>query len=193
MRSRYTTSLSFIDLLFNMVLSFVAMFLLTILLVNPPKQDSTINTEAKYVVVIRWQDGSSHDIDLWMTNEKERVYFRSKQSLSMSLDRDDLGPDSTETNQHFLPKNEEIMSIRVPTPGVYTAAIHWYAERADSPMPLIRWGLLRVDTGQLLYGGTVTLSEKGEEKTLIRFTINSEGNVVDADVLNQYPFITKVL
>ena len=193
-KARYSTSLSFIDLLFNLVLSFVAMFLLALLLINPPKQDSTIRREAVYALVIQWQDGSYHDVDLWMTDGKDRANYKVRQTPTMSLDRDDLGPDDTESMKHFLPKNEEIMSIRAPVPGTYTAAVHAYVLRDKSPeIPVIHWALLRVATGAILYQGTTTLHEKGQERTLIRFRIKEDGDIADGDIINQYPFVNKAL
>jgi hypothetical protein len=199
----YGTTTAFVDLLFNLVLSFVSLFLLTMLLINPPKKDSTINSSAKYIIAIQWQDNSSHDVDLWLTDGKHRVYFKNKQTDTMFLERDDLGADIPNHNIHFVPKNEESVSIRIPQPGTYTAAVHFYKDMAaphHNPTkdmvldrPIVKWALIKVLSGSMLASGTVSLEMQGDEKTLIRFSLTEEGEVTNIDTINSYPFINKAL
>ena len=103
-RSRYTTTLSFIDFLFNLVIALTALFLLAILLINPPRQETTQKREAEYFIVIKWQDFNSNDVDLWVTDGTNTTSFINRQHSNMSLDRDDVGPDDPITHTHFLPK-----------------------------------------------------------------------------------------
>lgn len=194
MDQRFSSTLSFIDVLFNVLISLSALFLLVILIINPIKTDETARPDqAPYIVTIRWQDYSNHDVDLWMTDGKDICMFANRQTNGMSLDRDDLGPDNTATMEHFIKENEEFMSVRTLKPATYTAAVHYYRQRSETiEKPVVKWALIKMSpTKQVVASGTAFLESQGQEITLIRFQIGSDGQIVLKDTVSQYPFVHK--
>lgn len=189
-RSRYTTTLSFIDFLFNLVIALTALFLLSILLINPPKQETTQKREAEYFIIIKWQDLNNNDVDLWVTDGDVTVNFITRQQSNMSLDRDDVGPDDTATRTHFLPQNEEVITIRSRQKNVYTANIHLYNMRDPGNPPIVSWALINARSNKVVETGAKYLSRSGEEVTLFRVYINDRGEVDMVDKEIDYPFVS---
>lgn len=189
-RTRYSTSLSFIDFLFNLVIALTALFLLSILLINPPKQESVQKREAEYFIVIKWQDYNNNDVDLWVTDGDKTVSFINRQHPNMSLDRDDVGPDEPTTRTHFLPTNEEIVTIRSKEKNVYTANIHVYNLRDPSNPPVVSWALINARSNKVEASGTKFVNQMGQEVTLFRVYINSSGQVDMIDKEIEHLFIT---
>lgn len=189
-RTRYSTSLSFIDFLFNLVIALTALFLLSILLINPPKQESVQKREAEYFIVIKWQDYNNNDVDLWVTDGDKTVSFINRQHSNMSLDRDDVGPDEPTTRTHFLPTNEEIVTIRSKEKNVYTANIHVYNLRDPSNPPVVSWALINARSNKVEASGTKFVNQMGQEVTLFRVYINSSGQVDMIDKEIEHLFIT---
>lgn len=190
-RSRYSTTISFIDFLFNLVITLTALFLLSILLINPPKQESIQKREAEYFIVIRWQDYNNNDVDLWVTDGNNTVSFINRQLPNMSLDRDDVGPDDPTTLTHFLPQNEEIVTIRSKERNVYTANIHLYNMRDPGNPPVVAWALINARSNRVVESGVKTLGRTGEEITLFRVYINDRGEVDMIDKEIEYLFINR--
>ena len=190
-RSRYTTTLSFIDFLFNIVIALTALFLLSILLINPPRQETTQKREAEYFIVIKWQDLNDNDVDLWVTDGDNTVNFITRQQATMSLDRDDVGPDEVMSRTHFLPQNEEIVTIRSRQRAVYTANVHLYNMRDRNNPPFIAWALINARTNKLEASGAKHINVMGQEATLFRVYINDSGNVDMIDKEIEYPFINR--
>jgi hypothetical protein len=189
MSSKYSSGLAFTDFLFNLLLVFVALFLVALLLINPPEESADIDKSVSYIATIRWDLDTTHDIDLWITDGKDSVGFLNSQSRNMTLDRDDLGNDMISVAMGIR-VNEESISILSPEPGTYTVNVHAYTLRDGETVPVKVYWLLRQVRPRTrnIDKGEVYLSTKGEEKTLIRFTLNEEGNVESRNY-NNYPFV----
>ena len=189
-RATFGTTLSFLDFLFNLVIALIALFLLSILLLNPPKQESNTKKEAKYLIVMKWQDGSNHDVDLWIQYGERIIGFPMRQSDNLALERDDLGPDDTTQNLHFTPLNEEIIAIRSFKEGWYTVATHWYRKRDEGAIPIVQWAIIAVyDHNKIVDRGQVILTKEGQEITLVRFYMKADGEINFFDSKTQYPFL----
>lgn len=192
-RARFGTTLSFIDFAFNLIIALVALFLLSILLLNPPKQESNTKKETKYLIVMKWQDGSNHDVDLWIQYGERVIGFPMRQSSNIALERDDLGPDDTTQMLHFTPINEEIISIRSFQEGWYTVAAHWYRKRDEGVVPIVQWAIIAVyDNNKIVDRGQVIFSSQGQEITLVRFFMKADGEINFFDSKTQYPFLMGV-
>lgn len=189
-RVRFGTTLSFIDFAFNLIIALVALFLLSILMLNPPKQESSTKKEAKYLIVMKWQDGSNHDVDLWIQHGDRITGFPMRQTENISLERDDLGPDDTTNMIHYTPINEEIIAIRSFREGWYTVAAHWYRKRDNTPAPFVRWAIIAIyDNNKIVDQGAVQFNDQGQEITLVRFFMKSTGELNYFDSKTQYPFL----
>ena len=57
---------SYNDLLFNVLVGFVLLFILAFMLINPITKKAEIPKKAEIMVMLEWEDKSKDDIDLWV-------------------------------------------------------------------------------------------------------------------------------
>lgn len=179
---RNRSELGFTDLLFNALLGFVVMFVIAFLLINPIADTGAVNNKAEFLVTLTWPDGRTEDVDLYVADPEGRlVWFRSREAGLMHLDRDDLGlgNDVIEVAGRKIinPVNQEIVSIRGIASGEYVVNLHLYRDDRGKSVPTkVKVEKLNPKV-QLVYYGDVTLVERGDEQTAVRFSVTSDGKV----------------
>ena len=95
-------ALEFTDFLFILLLTFLSLFILTLLLINPVAKKAEIVQKAEYLIILEWNKSSRSDIDLWVESPDQKVVsFRSKQMGIMHLDMDDMGGLTDSSTCHF--------------------------------------------------------------------------------------------
>ena len=186
---KYTSNLAFVDFLFILLLAFVSMFILALILINPVTKKSEVERKAEFLITLEWDNKSDDDVDLWMEDPMGRlVSFRNKTIDVMHLDKDDLGqvndtirfPDGT-SQVIFL--NREVISLRGWIQGEYTINAHMYNKKDMDDLnhgkpTNIRVEMLRITPYKTLFEEKFTLSERGEEVTVRRVTLNKDGNII---------------
>ena len=86
------SNLSFNDLLFNVLVGFVMLFVIAFLLINPITKKSDIPVKAEFLIVLSWPADAADDVDLWVQRDNEKpVGFSNRENTPLHLDRDDLG------------------------------------------------------------------------------------------------------
>ena len=93
MKKLYSCNTSFLDLLFNMLLAFTAMFVLAFAMINVDKENkkSSVQVKAEYMITLSWNDEMDDDIDLYVEDPRGALAcFRRREDGLMHLDRDDL-------------------------------------------------------------------------------------------------------
>ena len=194
----YGSQVAFIDLLFNTLAGFVFLFVMAFILINPIAKKSNVEIVAEFIVKINWPSDSPDDIDLWMRDPLGNyVGFKSKDVGLMALSRDDLG---TSNDTVYDPKgkpiivhrNEEMVTIRGIVPGEYIVNVHFYNEKIAvlkngeknyNPMP-VQVEVQKINPYNVVYAREVTLDRKGQEVTVVRFTINEDGSVTNFNTLS---------
>ncbi len=179
----------FTDLLFNILLGFILLFFLAILFINPAEKTGKIDVDAQYIITVSWPDGSPDDIDTWIRDPGgNTIWFRNRSSNLVHLDRDDRGMlndtlnvDGTDVE---IPLNQEIAAIRGVVPGEYVVNLHYYESETSDPVP-VSVKVSKVNpVYTVAYYGVTTLESKGTEKTAVRFSVASNGDIID---VNQLP------
>ena len=61
---KYSSNLAFIDLLFNLILGFVFLFVVSFLLINDPTKKDNVEAKAEYMIIMSWDADKDVDIDL---------------------------------------------------------------------------------------------------------------------------------
>ncbi len=179
----------FTDLLFNILLGFILLFFLAILFINPAEKTGKIDIDAQYIITVSWPDGSPDDIDTWIRDPGgNTIWFRNRSSNLVHLDRDDRGMLNDTLNvggtDIDIPLNQEIAAIRGVVPGEYVVNVHYYESETTDPVP-VSVKVSKVNpVYTVAYYGVTTLESKGTEKTAVRFTVASNGDIVD---VNQLP------
>ena len=183
----YHSNTSFLDILFNTLVGFVLLFIIAFLLISPVKKKKEIEQKAEYVITVTWPGDLSDDIDSWLEDPMEKImYFQKKEVGLMHLDRDDLGKSN---DQQFVPSigmvnypyNREITTIRGIMPGEYVFNIHLYRKEHESkPIPVTVILEKLNPRVKLLYSKVMTLTDYWEEKTIIRFVLDVDGEVTES-------------
>ena len=68
---RTGSNLAFNDLLFNVLIGFVMLFVIAFLLINPIAKKADIPVKAEFVIVLEWDNESHTDLDLWVQLNKK--------------------------------------------------------------------------------------------------------------------------
>ena len=97
MTSRYrrtgrhkSTADPFIDLLFNTLLGFTFLFLVSLLFINPKAKRGSIDMVAEFIVTATWPKHLADDIDLWIHSPTgHTASYLQKEAGWLTLDRDD--------------------------------------------------------------------------------------------------------
>jgi hypothetical protein len=182
MARRRTAELGFTDLLFNALLGFVVMFVIAFLMINPIAKTGDVDNKAEFLITLTWPDGRREDVDLYVADPEGRmVWFRSREAGLMHLDRDDLGlgNDVIEVSGKKVinPANQEIVSIRGIASGEYVVNLHLYRDDRGKPVPVkVKVEKLNPKV-ELVFYGDVTLQQRGEERTAVRFSVSPDGRV----------------
>ena len=131
MQRKYHTNLPFLDLLFNILIGFVFLFIVSFLLINPIAKRADIEVKAEFLITVFWPDNLEDDVDIYVEDPiGNLVWFKSREPGLMHLDRDDLGKKNDEivtaAGTILFPENREIVTLRGVIPGEYIINIHMY-------------------------------------------------------------------
>ncbi|MFA5488442.1 MAG: hypothetical protein WC284_04405 [Candidimonas sp.] len=176
----------FIDYLFNCLIVFITMAVLAFLLINPPDEGG-VKPDAEYMITITWPKGDI-DVDLYVQqmSTKGIVYFKSRESGIMFLERDDLGDKNDfviiDYQQVKIETNKEIVFLRGKHIDEYAINVHLYrydeilsSETYIEPVEVVVEVAKLVPSYEVVYTNTVKLSYVKEEIHVVRFTTSKTG------------------
>ena len=181
----------FYDMLFNMLIAFVFCFIVALLAMNPTKSKAgDVPAKAEYIITLSWPDLDPNDIDTWVRNPAgEVVWFRNREAGLMYLDRDDRG----ESNSSIIvngrrvvsPFRQEVVTIRGIVPGEYVVNAHYYeSKEVDTSNPRsgqpvdVTLSVVKVNPrAEVVFNGQHRLAKRGDEATLVRFSVSADGSV----------------
>ena len=184
----YGSQIAFIDLLFNTLVGFVFLFVLAFILINPVAKKSNVEVIAEFIITNTWVRDPAGNI----------VGFKQKDRGLMNLDRDDLGRanDTIETlngEKILVRQNIEHVTIRGIIPGEYIVNVHLYRrsprhevleEDYFENIP-VRVNVEKLNPYGVVYIKELLLTVKGEEKTVLRFTVDADGKITE---INDLPY-----
>lgn len=186
---------AYIDLLINLLTGTVVLFILTTLLIAPiTKNSEGIKKNADYVITLEWPNDIDCDIDLWVRDPKNNVVsYKFPEAGLMYLERDDMGKrrsvynvDGRETI--IDPDNKEFVTLRGVFPGEYVVNVHSYSclgstqtssviPGTPKEIPLIVEIIKINPSYSVVKHIEMKLDSVWEEKTVIRFTMDSRKNI----------------
>jgi len=194
-RELRTQGLSIIQLagLQKFMIAFMILALMSLPFVQPvQKKDEAKTEEAKsfgdMTMLITWPDKLDIDIDLWAlcVSDDQPVGYSNRAGKTCNLQRDDLGKPNDSTDLNF-----EMVSTRGLPSGEYIVNIHYFMnhELGVSEVPVT----VVVSTKAQGVGGMkeiitrkAVLRNLGEELTVVRFTIDANGELVKDSVNDFY-------
>jgi hypothetical protein len=189
MKRNYHTNLSFLDLLFNTLLCFAALFALSFILMNPSKQDKNVEVKAEFIITVTWPDELNNDVDTYVEDPQGRlVAFMRREEGLMHLDRDDVGRFNDLLTTPFgdveYKENREVVTLRGSIPGEYVVNVHMYTRRSKEIETPVTIQLDKINPFQIITVKNVILHDTGGEKTAFRFVVDRHGDVSE---LNELP------
>ena len=134
MKNNYNTNLSMLDLLFLVCLGFSALFILSYVQIKEKntKSKHDIEIKAEFIITVTWQSDQDCDVDTYVQDPNENlVFFKSRESGLMHLDRDDLGyKNDSINNQLQYNENREVVTLRGISEGEYVVNVHMFNKSA---------------------------------------------------------------
>jgi len=204
--SKYSTNISFIDILMNIIIAFVIMFIMAFLQINE-KSKNQVESKAEVLIIMTWPDYANDDIDLWFKLPGDKVVSFSTKDVAYShLERDDRGiigdliylPNG---KREFIRLNKEVITLRALVPGTYTVNVHFYSiatgtnfdqegVKVVEPPYNARITLSRINpVYQEVVVTDVVIKTVGDEKTAFSFTITDDLEITNINH-NQIQFVT---
>lgn len=206
-KNRSSFLMSFLDMVFAMLLAVCCLLLLTYILIITVKEETKkVETKAEILITMTWDDKSANDIDMWVLSpERMKIGYGNKQNSYMGLERDDLGlsndmiatdPGAVSGEQQLIYKNIETVAIRTLRPGRYIVNVNWYSAK---PNPVtgetkvineeIEVQLIRVNPSYNVSAvSKIVLPAQRAEKTAFSFDITEDGKIENISYEDQ-PFI----
>jgi hypothetical protein len=203
-RQYHGSNISFIDMLFNIIVGFVLLFFIAVLLMNPPVKKADIEAKADIIITMSWPDLSPHDIDLWIKNPTtDPIHYNRRENSYLFLDRDDLGVSNNfifkDGQQVMLESRREVASFRGKVNGRYVANVVFFIAKSSdgqpdnrydgTPIP-VRVELIQINpVYKILAKKDIVLTKIKEEQTAFSFIIQ-DGLVIDVDLETEELFTT---
>lgn len=188
--------MAFLDLLFNTLLCFAALFVLSFILINPSKKENNIKAKADFMITVTWNKDLDDDVDTYVEDPVGNlVAFMRREEGLMHLDRDDLGHRNDTINTPNGPieykDNREIVTLRGFVPGEYVVNVHMYMKREIAPTE-VTIVLEKLNPYMIIMAKNVILTTSGQEDTAFRFVVDSEGSVTKVNELKKTLVKSKV-
>jgi hypothetical protein len=182
-RTRDTETDPFYDMLFNMLIAFVFCFVIALLAFNPQaRKVGDVPAKAEFMVTVAWPDHNPNDIDTWVLEPGGKVlWFRQRDVGLLHLDRDDRGAKNNTVLVDGRPLSsgarQEIVTLRGLVAGEYVVNAHYYESVDRQPVDVTVTVVKINPQAEIVFRGTQQIGAKGEERTLVRFSIDSAGLV----------------
>jgi hypothetical protein len=189
------TFVPFTDILLNVAMGLSVMVFISFALLEQEEAKGNVDLNAEYIVTLRWPDLHPDDVDLYIEDPGGNiVWYRNLEAGLLTLDRDDRGifRDSMVFNGQRIenPLNQENATLRGVVPGEYVVNIYHYVANGVDPVP-VTVSVERLNPSlEVVYYGTVELDHRGQEETVVRFTLDEEGNA--SDLNNRFKSLTQL-
>jgi hypothetical protein len=175
------TFVPFTDILFNALLGFAVMLFIAFALIRPDDKVGNINIKAEYLITVTWPDNLTDDIDTYVRDPQDNiVWYNTLDRGFLHLDRDDRGvyldQVMVDGEKVTFPLNQETVTLRGIIPGEYTINVYNFLNPSEKPVPVsVKLEKLN-PTVKVVYYESMNLNGVGDERTAVRFTLDSEGN-----------------
>jgi hypothetical protein len=171
-------------MLFKALQVIAFLFFIAMLMVSPDSKDGKVDSKAEFIITMDWPDKHPDDLDLFVQDPVGNIaWYRNRVAGFLTLDRDDRGG----ANDFILvngkkissPIREEIVTVRGIVAGEYTVNVSHFQATTGQPVPVNVKVQKLNPTVQVIFDDKVTVDHTGDEKTALRFALDTEGKVID--------------
>ncbi len=172
----------FRDVILLALIGFVAMVILLLPHIAPPKEETEEHRAPGNVIVeMHWPNSMAVDVDLWVKAPREvPVGFWNLGGRTFNLLRDDLGMDGDASDMNY-----EVSYSRGIPHGEYIINVHMYGPlppRLTVPVNVVVSVKKKYDDTRQILNSVVKLSRRGQEETVFRFKLSAKGDLVAGSV-----------
>ncbi len=150
---------------------------------NKNEQDAEQKILGSLVAEIAWPQNQNNDIDLWIkAPDQNAVGYSNKSAGLCDLVRDDLG-----ITGDPMPGNYENIFCRGLVPGEYRINVFYYNNKdVEKEVPVmfslkIKFSESKIDYS---YRSEIFMTRRGQEITLVSFTVLEDGTIDPKSVNN---------
>jgi hypothetical protein len=171
-------------MLFKALQVIAFLFFLALLAISPDSKDGKIDSKAEFIITMDWPDNHPDDLDLFVQDPIGNIaWYRHREAGFLTLDRDDRGGanDFILVNDRKIPSpiREEIVTVRGLVPGEYTVNVSHFQATTGQPVEATVKVQKLNPTAQVVFDDKVVVDHTGDEKTAVRFKVDTEGKVID--------------
>jgi hypothetical protein len=171
-------------MLFKALQVIAFLFFVALLAVSPESKEGKIDSKAEFIITMDWPDNHPDDLDLFVQDPVGNiVWYRHREAGFLTLDRDDRGGanDFIIVNDKKIPSpiREEIVTVRGIVPGEYTVNVSHFQATTGQPVAASVKVQKLNPTAQVIFDNKLMLDHTGDEKTAVRFRLDTEGKVID--------------
>ena len=164
------------------VISFL--FFIALLAVSPESKDGKIDSKAEFIITMDWPDNHPDDLDLFVQDPVGNIaWYRHREAGFLTLDRDDRGGGNdfiiVNGKKILSSIREEIVTVRGIVPGEYTVNVSHFKATTGQPVTATVKVQKLNPVAQVIFDDKLTLDHSGAEKTALRFSLDTEGKVID--------------
>lgn len=174
------------DMLSNIALGFIMLFIIALIMMNPIAKQGDIPSRNEFMIIMEWADDSRDDVDLWVQFEDESaVGFTNRTENHILLERDDVGVggDSVVIDgvRHIIRVNREVVNIRGIAPGNYYIVANMFNRRdpASGGPQLVTITVVDINPYREVYSITRELERSRQIERYPAFTVDAEGNITE--------------
>ncbi|MGO9133076.1 MAG: hypothetical protein ACLP8A_03370 [Methylovirgula sp.] len=162
------------------------LFFIALLSMSPDAKEGKVDTKAEFIITMDWPDNHPDDLDLFVQDPAGNIaWYRHREAGFMVLDRDDRGGanDFIVVNGKKIPSpiREEIVTVRGIVPGEYTVNVSHFAATTGQPVPVTVKVQKLNPSAQVIFDDKVFVDHTGDEKTAVRFSVDTKGKVIDVN------------
>ena len=173
-------------MLFKALQVIAFLFFIALLMVSPDPNGGKIDSKAEFLITMDWPDNHPDDLDLFVQDPIGNIaWYRHREAGFLTLDRDDRGGanDFIMVNGKKIasPIREEIVTVRGIVAGEYTVNVSHFQATTNEPVAANVKVQKLNPTAQVIFDNKLTLNHTGDEKTAVRFRLDSEGKVINVD------------
>lgn len=171
-------------MLFKALQVIAFLFFIALLMVSPDLNGGKVDSKAEFIITMDWPDNHPDDIDLFVQDPAGNIaWYRHREAGFLTLDRDDRGG----ANDFIVvggkkissPIREEIVTVRGIVAGEYTVNVSHFQATTGRPVPVNVKVQKLNPTAQVIFDNKLTVDHTGDEKTAVRFALDTEGKVTD--------------
>jgi hypothetical protein len=171
-------------MLFKALQVIAFLFFIALLAVSSDSKEGKIDSKAEFIITMDWPDNHPDDLDLFVQDPAGNIaWYRHREAGFLTLDRDDRGGanDFIMVNGKKIPSpiREEIVTVRGIVPGEYTVNVSHFQATTEAPVTATVKVQKLNPTAQVIFDDKLTLDHTGDEKTALRFRLDTEGKVID--------------